>query len=93
MSSERPNDGNSSDQPERAEVLAWVRQKGSRFLQGEALWRELGYRSERTFRRAVKEGLVPVPLYPRPVGRGVCARTEDVAVWVLRKQQDKGGDR
>ena len=52
------------------------------FLSGEALRFTLGFRSERTFGRAVRDGKVPVPLIKLPGRRGYFARVRDVAQWL-----------
>lgn len=48
-------------------------------LRGEALWRALGFRSERSFQRAKEAGKIAVPLYPiLGQSRGVYALRADV---------------
>jgi hypothetical protein len=56
--------------------------KNGELMTGEPLRWSLGYRSERTFARAVKGGTVPVPLISLPGRRGWFARTRDVAAWL-----------
>ena len=51
-------------------------------LEGKALLRSLGYRSSRSFARAVAQGQVPVPTFVLPGRRGRYARTRDVAQWL-----------
>lgn len=51
-------------------------------MTGESLRRALGYRSERTFQRAIKAKTVPVPAVALPGRRGWFARTRDVAAWL-----------
>jgi len=51
-------------------------------MRGEDLRRALGYRSKRTFARAIQAGTVPVPLVGLPNRRGRFARTRDVARWL-----------
>jgi hypothetical protein len=56
--------------------------KNGELMTGECLRRSMGYRSERSFARAVKDGTVPVPLISLPGRRGWFARTRDVADWL-----------
>lgn len=51
-------------------------------ITGDDLRRVLGYGSERSFSRAIKEGSVPIPLVRIPGRRGRFARTHDVAKWL-----------
>jgi len=51
-------------------------------MQGEALRRALGFRSERSFLRAVQAEQIPVPTFCLPSRRGRYARTRDVAAWL-----------
>lgn len=51
-------------------------------ISGEDLRRALGYRSKRSFYRAVAEDRMPVRLFKLPGGRAWNARTQDVAQWL-----------
>lgn len=51
-------------------------------LTGQTLRRSLGFRSVRSFQRALSEGTLPVPTFALPGRRGTYARTRDVAAWL-----------
>lgn len=51
-------------------------------MTGECLRRAMGYRSERTYQRAIKARTVPVSVVCLPGRRGWFARTRDVAAWL-----------
>lgn len=51
-------------------------------MHGEALWRALGFQSERSFQRAAQRGLMGVALFFLPGRRGRYAKTRDVAAWL-----------
>lgn len=57
-------------------------ERNGELMTGEPLRRSMGYRSERSFARAIKEGTVPVPLIALTGRRGWFARTRDVAAWL-----------
>jgi hypothetical protein len=60
-------------------------------LRGEALWRALGFASERSFQRAKASGQIPVPLYPIfGQSRGVYALRSDVERHLERIGKDSG---
>ena len=50
---------------------------------GPSLWRALGYRTWTAFARAVRMGVVGVPVFEIPSRRGKFALTADVARWLL----------
>lgn len=58
-----------------------------RSLQGEALWKALGFRNVRAFQRARQRGAISVPLYPVAGTRGVYALAEHVEQWLAERQQ------
>jgi len=84
-------DGCESNASRRATVreakccLAEIRRFGWPVLRGRALWTLLGYRSERSYQRAVQTGLHPkgVRLYPIAGQKGMCARTPEMATWLV----------
>lgn len=92
MATKTPSNDNSaaSSDSEEQFLQKWLRRHGS-LMWGEALWRALGYGSLRSFQRAAQEGRTPVPVFPRPIGKGSCAKTESVARWAYREQQKKKG--
>lgn len=51
-------------------------------VQGEELWRALGYVSAQAFRKAVRQGTVPVITFTIETHRGRFARTLEVAHWL-----------
>lgn len=51
---------------------------------GQALWRNLGFRSDRSFLRAAAAGKLPVATFHLPDRRGRFARTRDVAAWLAQ---------
>lgn len=52
-------------------------------VQGEALWRALGFKNERAFQRARQQGWAELPLYPIPGrSRGVYARADELAAFL-----------
>tara|TARA_R110000787_G_scaffold58980_5_gene133873 strand:- start:1371 stop:1631 length:261 start_codon:yes stop_codon:yes gene_type:complete len=53
-------------------------------MSGEDLKRTLGYRSKRSYYRAIAEDRVPVKLFKLRGGRAWNARTQDVAEWLSR---------
>lgn len=64
-------------------------------MNGRALWHTLGFRSERSFQRAVQNGTLPVPVFALPSRRGRFARTRDIAAWlagVVPVGEDPGAD-
>lgn len=56
----------------------WVRECGPR-MTGERLWTALGFKSRRSYERAVQLGRLGIRLYPFIQGRGQFARTDEVA--------------
>lgn len=69
---------------ETAFVCHWLAEVGPR-LEGERLWRALGFGSRRSFERAAQRGTLGVKLYPQLSGRGRFARTEEVARYLWRE--------
>lgn len=53
---------------------------------GDALRKELGYRTKRAFRRAVERRALPLPVFKIPRRRGVFAFTSDLANWFAKLQ-------
>lgn len=51
-------------------------------INGEALWKALGYRSNDALRQARKRGSVPVAVFPIPGRKGLFARTNEVESWL-----------
>jgi len=62
--------------------LADLLAEHSELMSGRALWHALGFRSERSFQRAVQQGTLPVPVFTQPSRRGRFARTRDIAAWL-----------
>lgn len=62
----------------RAELLG----RYGELLTGQVLQRCLGFRSLRSFQRALSEGRIPVPTFTLEGRRGTYARTRDVAAWL-----------
>lgn len=61
-------------------------QPGKGSVQGETLWRALGFRNERAFQRARQQGWSEIPLYPIPgQSRGLYARLDDLEAYLARK--------
>lgn len=54
---------------------------------GKALHRCLGFRSTRSFQRALQAGNLPVQTFLLPGRRGRFARTRDIALWVKQLGQ------
>ncbi len=62
-------------------------------VQGEALWRTLGFKNERAFQRARQSGWSEVPLYPiAGQSRGVYARLDELMAYVERQPATKRGE-
>jgi len=57
---------------------------------GEALYRCLGFRSARSFQRALQAGNLPVQTFLLPGRRGRFARTRDVALWLATLGEEPG---
>ena len=63
-------------------------------LQGEALWKALGYANAKAFQRARARGEVSIPLYPVPgQSRGVFAKREDVERWRAEHRPEDQSDK
>ncbi len=57
-------------------------------LTGERLWRALGFKSLRSFQRAMAKGEIRIPLFPIPgQSRGVFARIPDVEAFRARRER------
>lgn len=61
-------------------------------VQGEVLWRSLGFKNERAFQRARQQGWAELPLYPVPGrSRGVYARQDELAAFLeARRAREMG---
>lgn len=66
----------------------WLREFGPRMV-GERLWKALGFKSRRSYERAVKQGRLGIRLYPFTQGRGRYARTDEVARHVWKEVADR----
>lgn len=66
----------------RSLLLADLLAEHGELLGGVALQRCLGFRSARSFQRALQTGNLPVQTFLLPGRRGRFARTRDVALWV-----------
>lgn len=75
-------------QAEEQFVSYWIERQGPK-LQGESLWRALGFGSLRSFQRAVQSDQLGVRVYREPEGGGRCARTEDVARLLWRRLEQR----
>jgi hypothetical protein len=51
-------------------------------INGEALWKALGYRSNDALRQARKRGSVPVAVFPIAGRKGLFSRTDEVESWL-----------
>lgn len=51
-------------------------------MYGSALWRSLGFRTERAFQKAAERNTLPVTVFTLPFRRGRHARTIEVARWL-----------
>ena len=60
----------------------YLLEKWGPLVQGSELWRALGYVSAQAFRKAVRQGTVPVPTFTLKFRRGRFARTYEVARWL-----------
>lgn len=69
---------NASEPDIRTELLA----RYGELLSGQVLQRCLGFRSLRSFQRALSEERLPVPTFTLEGRRGTYARTRDVAAWL-----------
>lgn len=66
--------------------------KGIHRVAGEELREALGFRSERSFQRAHRNGLIAVKLYPMPSpGRGFYARSDDLERYLAKRQAELEG--
>ena len=67
---------------EAAFVADWLVEFGPQ-MAGERLWTALGFKSRRSYERAIQQGKLGVRLYPLNHGKGRFARTDEVArhVW------------
>ena len=64
---------------------------GIQTVQGEALWKALGFRNERAFQRARQNGWAEVALFPiSNQSRGVYARLDDLNAFLQRKAASAG---
>lgn len=62
-------------------------------LQGDALWKALGFANAKAFQRARARGDVSIPLYPIPgQSRGVFAKREDVERWRAERRSESPTD-
>lgn len=75
------NEGASGVSADKRFLEALITKNGE-LISGAALWRALGYRSERSFHRAVVSDRLPVRVFSLPGRRGRYARTRDVAHWL-----------
>ncbi|HEV2174060.1 MAG TPA: hypothetical protein VGR71_10850 [Nitrospira sp.] len=66
----------------------WLREFGPRMV-GERLWKALGFKSRRSYERAVQLGRLEIRLYPFTQGRGRFARTDEVARHVWKEVADR----
>lgn len=63
-------------------------------LQGDALWKALGFANAKAFQRARARGDLSIPLYPIPgQSRGVFAKREDVERWRAERNSKSHTDR
>lgn len=68
--------------PQPPDVVKSLVEVHGEVIGGEALQRCLGFRSARSFQRALQAGNLPVQTFLLPGRRGRFARTRDVASWV-----------
>jgi hypothetical protein len=64
------------------DILQALLDKHGELMHGPALWRALGFRSERSFQRAVQCSQIDVALFTLPGRRGRYAKTREVAGWL-----------
>lgn len=67
---------------ESNDVLQALLEKHGELMYGAALWQALGFRSERSFQRAIQCSQITVALFTLPGRRGRYAKTRDVATWI-----------
>jgi hypothetical protein len=67
---------------ESDDILQTLLDKHGELMHGDALWRALGFRSERSFQRAVQCSQIAVTLFTLPGRRGRYAKTREVAGWL-----------
>ena len=61
-------------------------------VQGEALWRALGFKNERAFQRARQRGWSELPLYPiAGQSRGLYARLDELTTYLECQKAAKSG--
>lgn len=68
---------------------AWV----TTYVKGSALWRALGFTSERAFQRARQTNQISLRLYPIPgQSRGVRARVDELTNYLISHSKSTKGD-
>lgn len=65
-------------------VASYLLQQHGPLMHGRSLWLALGYVSAQAFRRAIRNGLVPVRTFTLDRRKGRFAKTLDVADWLTR---------
>ncbi len=71
-----------TDTPSSNDLESSLCERYGHLLHGKILWLTLGYVSAQSFRKAVRSGTVPVPIFMIENRRGRFAKTRDVAEWL-----------
>ncbi|MDR6396871.1 hypothetical protein [Herbaspirillum seropedicae] len=71
-----------TDKPQSSDPEAFLLERYGPLLHGKNLWLTLGYVSAQSFRKAVRNGTVPVRIFAIENRRGRFAKTHEVAKWL-----------